>query len=547
MRTWGGSGAAAAIRRAQAVSRLARQAGCGVDEAADLLAAPVSRRGFLGAAGAGALAAAGLAPAASRPGGAGRDAPRVIIAGAGIAGLGCAYRLWARHGIRAEVHEYDTRPGGRIETLRGYFGDGQIVEKHAEFINPEHTATLALARRLGLSLDNTDKYPPGTHPGRETMRFRGRKWPQAALNRDWHEWGWELFHRAAYQTAPWPQLHNAHTPGGRRFDRMSVTEWVDAYVPGGTRSDFGAVCLAAVLDEFGGPAGETSALNLVYLLGQDDSTASGAQPRRSPVLAGADEKWHIHGGNDQLITGLLARLPAGILHLGERLTAIRPRPGGGYRCSFDCGGAARDADADHVVLAVPFPLLREVDLSRVPVSPLHAAAIDREPLGTNSKFFLQYRTRVWNAEGVTGNCFDDGVVQGGWDATSYQPGPAGILAALPGGENALDWGRRYGLTGYSGRPPQAMIRAYLRGFGELFPRTPGAFSGRAYYVWSPADPHIRGAYSYLAVGQFTAFNGVQGQREGNLHFAGEQTSLNFQGYIEGALRSGYRCAAEVAA
>jgi integrase len=46
------------------------------------------------------------------------------------------------------------------------------VEEHAEFINPEHTATLALAKRFGLRLDNTDKYAPGTHPGREVMRFR---------------------------------------------------------------------------------------------------------------------------------------------------------------------------------------------------------------------------------------------------------------------------------------------------------------------------------------------------------------------------------------
>ena len=66
-------------------------------------------------------------------------------------------------------------------------------------------------------------------------------------------------------------------------------------------------------------------------------------------------------------------------------------------------------------------------------------------------------------------------------------------------------------------------------------------------VSAPGDPHIRGAYSYLAVGQYTGFNGIQGVRQGNLHFAGEQTSLDFQGYIEGALRSGYRCAAEVGA
>jgi monoamine oxidase len=546
LRIWGPSGAAEAIGRAQAVSRLARQTGCGLDEAEELLARPVTRRAFLGAAGVSGVAALGMAPRRGISAREDRGLPRVVIVGSGIAGLGCAYRLWARHGIKAEVYEYNSVPGGRIRTLRGYFADGQIVEEHAEFINPEHTATLTLAKSFGLPLDNTDKYRPGTHPGRETMRFHGRKWPQAALNRDWHDWAWKLFYHAAFVTAPWPQLYNASNPGGRRFDHMSVTEWVDIHIPGGVASDFGALCIAAVEDEYGGPPDETSALNLVYLLGQDASTASGSQPRGAPQLAGADEKWHIHGGNDQLITGLLTRLPAGVLHLGERLVAIRSRAGG-YRCTFECAGTTRDVMADHVVLGIPFTLLRSVDLSRVPISPRHVKAINQEPLGSNSKFFLQFSSRVWNTEGVTGNCFDDGVVQGGWDATSYQPGQAGILVALPGGENALAWGRRYGLKAYSGRPPQNMTDAYLRGFDVLFPHLSPAFNGRSYFVWSPGDPHILGAYSYLAVGQYTAFNGIQSKREGNLHFAGEQTSVNFQGYIEGALRSGYRCAAEVAA
>ena len=83
-----------------------------------------------------------------------RDA-RVVIVGAGIAGLGCAHRLWQTYGARAEVYEWSGRTGGRIRTLRGYFDDDQLVEEHAEFINPEHTATLALAREFRLTLDNT--------------------------------------------------------------------------------------------------------------------------------------------------------------------------------------------------------------------------------------------------------------------------------------------------------------------------------------------------------------------------------------------------------
>lgn len=470
----------------------------------------------------------------------------MVVVGAGIAGLGCAYRLWQRHGIRAEVYEYDTVPGGRIRTLRGYFGDGQLVEEHAEFVNPEHTATLALALSFGLTLDNSDKYPPGTHGRQETMRFGGQAWPQAALDKDWHEWGWALFHDAAFTKAPWPTLHNVSTQWGRRFDQMSVVEWIDAYVPGGMASDFASVCVAAVLDEYGGPAAEQSALNLVYLLGQDNSRGSGVQPRAQPVLGGADEKWHIHGGNDQLISGLVQGLPAGAVHLDRQLVALRSEGTGSVRCTFQSGAGTSDVVADEVVLALPFTTLRRVDLSGVTISPLHRRAIQEEPLGTNSKMFLQFASRVWNAEHRSGNVFCSGVVQGGWDPTIYQAGPAGILAALPGGASGGDWGARYGLTSYAGPPPDAMVRDFLDGWDQLFPGVKEAYNGRAYYVWSPGDPHILGAYSYLKVGQYTAFNGVQGRPEQNLHFAGEQTSVNYQGYIEGALRSGYRCAGEVA-
>ena len=266
MRTWGPTGAAAAIRRAQAVSRRARRTGCGVDEADDILERHLSRRHFLIGAGATVSAAAMPAAFADPAGATERDgaAPNIVVVGSGIAGLGCAYRLWRKHGIRASVYEYNTVPGGRIRTLRGYFDDQQIVEEHAEFINPEHTKTLALAKSFGLSLDNTDKYPPGSHPKAETMRFGGRSWSQAALNKDWHDWAWKLFHHAAFKTAGWPVLYNSYSPGAKRFDQMSVTEWIDEYIPGGVKSDFGALCVSAVLDEFGGPPDEESALNLVY-------------------------------------------------------------------------------------------------------------------------------------------------------------------------------------------------------------------------------------------------------------------------------------------
>ena len=547
MRPQGPSGSGDAIRRAQAVSRQARTNGMSVLEADQMLDARVSRRQLFGYGAAVAVAVPTLdSRKAQHATTVARSEPRIVIIGAGIAGLGCAYRLWTEYRKTADVYEYNSVPGGRIRTLRNYFADDQLIEEHAEFINPEHTTTLALAQSFGLTLDNTDAYPPGTHPHREQLSFFGQPWSQASLNQDWHDWGWELFHQAAFETAPWPQLYNKQTPGGRQFDRMSVSEWVEAYIPGGLASDFGALCVSAVLDEFGGDPDVQSALNLVYLLGQDDSTPSGAQPKDRPALGGANEKWHVHGGNDQLIYGILDRLPSKVLHLEQRLIAVSAS-GSGFKCTFECGLSTRDVLADHVVLALPFTTLRQVDLDGVSISPLHQQAIQLEPLGTNSKFFLQFDERVWNdVDHATGNCYCGGVVEGGWDATNYQSGAAGILAALPGGQSAQDWGTTYGLSNYVGQPPPAMIGAFLNQFNTLFPGVNAAFNGKSHFVWSPGDPHILGAYSYLKVGQYTAFNGIQGQREANLHFAGEQTSINFQGYIEGALRSGYRCADEIA-
>ena len=217
-----------------------------------------------------------------------------------------------QYGIRADVYEYNTVPGGRISTLRGYFADGQIVEEHAEFINPEHTATLALARQLRAPPRQHRQVPagdpsrPGDHALSRQDMAAGRAQPGLARV------GLEALPPCGVRDRSLAAAVQHHNAGGRRFDHMSVTEWIDTLHPRRGQSDFGAVCIAAVLDEYGGPADETSALNLVYLLGQDASTASGAQPHGEPQLAGADEKWHIHGGNDQLITGLLARLPRGV-------------------------------------------------------------------------------------------------------------------------------------------------------------------------------------------------------------------------------------------
>jgi monoamine oxidase len=543
--------AAHVLARARAASSYARRTGCDIAEATEAVTQGtglVTRRGVLVGGTAGVMAAAipltGRRPDAAR---AAQRGPRIVIVGAGLAGLGCAYRLWRSHGLRSEIYEYNAeRIGGRVDTLRGFFDAGQYSEQHGEFISSEHTQMRKLAASFGLRLDNVARYPRGTRPLDYRLRFGGAFWPQAALDREWHEWARALFLDAANKKAPWPTLHDHFTSWGRRWDQMPATEWIERNIRGGLGSDFGKLCVAILLDEYGGPVDEQSALNLVYLLGFDDSAASGLQPRAYPVLSGTDEMWHIHGGNDQVVQGLRRRLPRGSIHLGERLVALRGLANGTFAATFSSGMASRRVRADHVVLALPFTKLREVELRGIDLPRLQRRAIRDEPLGSNSKIAIQFSRRVWNADHWTGNMYTDGIVQGGWETTIDQAGPAGILIALPGGAEGADIGKRYRLSGYEGQAPSAMVADFLRDFEINFPGVTAAYTGKAYYTWSSGDPHIRGAYSYLKVGQYTGFNGVQGQRHGNLHFGGEHTSGNFQGYMEGALRSGYRCAREIA-
>ncbi len=542
----GSSAASEALDTAKAAAALARRSGCGIDEAGEAVTTGLERRRVL--AGGLVLGAAAVLPRwMTQPLSARRSAERVVIVGSGIAGLGCAYRLWKRHGVKSEVYEFNTeRPGGRIYTLRGYFDGGQYAEQHGEFISTEHTAMRALVRRFGLHLDNADHYPPGTRANEYQFRFGGKRWSQEALNHDWHTWAWQLFNEAAFVKAPWPTLYDRGGPWAGRWDAMSCAEWIAKYVPGGMESDFGRLCQSILLDEYGGEIDQQSALNLVYLLGEYDSAPSDRQPKGSPELSGTDEKWHIHGGNDQVVTELVQHLPAGTVRLGQQLVAIKPRGHGRWACTFADGTLAYEIVADQVVLALPFTKLREVDTTGLDLPPQQRRAIDTEPLGSNSKIQLQFSSKVWNKEHWTANAYTDEVAQGTWETTVDQPGTSGILIGLPGGAGGADIGERYKLSSYYGEAPEAMVNDYLRCYEGFWPGIRHAYSGKAYYAWSSGDPHIGGAYSYLKVGQYTSFNGMQGRPLGSLHFAGEHTSVNFQGYMEGGLRSGYRCADEIA-
>jgi len=534
------------LREAQSVLSQSHATGAPIDEVTAMRAERaqmVARRRVLG--GALATAAATMLPRPSLAVG----QPRVLIVGAGIAGLSCALKLWSQRGIRATIYEWNTRIGGRIQTLRDYFANGQSAEQHGEFISSEHAATMRLAKRFGLELENTYAAPKGT---KDTYWFAGERYTQKELNADWRDFGYQLF-RDAVRKASRANYQHA-TKMAYHWDHMPVPEWIDRYVPGGLQGRFGKLCYSDVIDEYGGPPESQSALNLLYILGYNDSSPNGYQSPDVPMLAGSDEKWHIKGGNDQLVTALASRLPDGSINLGYELIALAENSDGSFTCTFSVGSSTTEVVADHVVLTLPFTTLRNVDLSGVTLSPLKQTAIKSLPLGNNAKIQIQIAGRPWIKEGFDGGTFTDAAFDGGWDGTSYQNqgkrSPTEIFVALPGGADGAGLASKYGLVfgNEQGPAPTRLVTDTLAGLEPIFPGVTAAWRRGPQLAWvndGNIDRYLLGAWSQYNVGQYTGFSGVEGLREGNIHFAGEHTSIEFQGFIEGAVRSGLRAADEI--
>ncbi len=473
--------------------------------------------------------------------------PKIIIVGAGLAGLSCARRLWTGRGLASTIYEGSDTVGGRVQSLRGFFANHEVGELHGEFISSEHRRMRALAAIYGLKLKNTNL---GLAQDSDTYWFDGARYLQSSLNRAWRDGLFTLFRDAVAKAPGANYLHASRA--ARAWDHMSVDEWVERYVPGGGSGPLGKLCRADVLSEYGGPAGEQSALNLIYILGYDDSSPTGYQPPNVPLLAGTDERYIVRGGNDQIVSGLVDELPKGSIRTGHTLLAVRPA-GAGFVCTFQKGASTVDVGADHVVLAIPPTTVRQVDLSRVPLSPLKRTQIAGSQLGNNVKLLVQVSGRPWQALGLTGSQLNDRSSGGGWDASCYQQGSRGagaqsVYAVFPGGEAGIEFATRYGLVADQGPAPARMVDDALTQLEPIFPGVTtawGAGSRLAYYRDGNIDPFLQGAYSYYRVGQYTLFSGVEALRAGNLHFAGEHTSTQFQGFMEGAVQSGYRAAGEI--
>ena len=464
----------------------------------------LSRRAFLGT-----TAAAGLALAAPGCGG-GEPRARVVVVGAGLAGLVAADRL-ASNGVEVTVLEARERLGGRVLTVRDPFVAGQSAEGGGEYIDAVHVEMLGLVERFGLELD--DLRLVGS--GRALVLAAGRRasygellaQPGVGAAR-------ERFYAAAAALAGSLDASGGG-PRAAELDRRSAASLLDEL-------ELDPIARFSLEEEIRDDyAAEPERLSLLFL--------ARAERPYTKVPDRQIEPFRIQGGNDQLIEAL-ADAFGGSISTSRPVEGISQRDGG---VSVAAGGGR--FQADWCLVAAPLPAVREIEFDPPAAGPI-AEVIERSAYGMVTKTLLQYRRRVWKAEGLSGDAITDLPVGTTWEATCAQPGVPGILISYAAG--------RYGEEAAAVGETEGVLRA-AAGAARLFPGSAGELGPTARIAW-PNERFSGGSYIAPAPGQALA-QPLLRRPAGRIVFAGEHTDDRFPGYMEGAVRSGQRAANQLLA
>jgi monoamine oxidase len=365
---------------------------------------------------------------------------RIIVVGAGLAGLVAGHEL-VKAGHQVVVLEAQTRPGGRVYTLRDPFADGLYAEAGAARIPEEHDLTRGYAADFGLKLVPFQPQPVSQYTNEELKRQAG--------------------------------------------GAMGNAFWSDD--------------------------------TMVDLLNKSGNESS---------LRRYDK---IDGGNDRLPAAFAARLEDRIRY-GDPVVRIE-QDGQGVRAIVQHAGSRETISGDFLICALPFTVLRGIDISPAFSAPKRKA-IEQLNYSAASRIYLQSATRYWTKSGKSGFQMSE---QGEFiDATFGQPGDRGIMMLYALGDPA----RRVEQL-----PPDQRIQYGRTAAERIYPGMTTSFEKGFAWCWGEA-PWARGAFAVYLPGQVAALYAAATQPEGRVHFAGEHLS-SWPGWMQGALASGVRTAREV--
>jgi len=433
----------------------------------------------------------------------------VLVAGAGLAGLAAARDLAAR-GASVTVVDARDRVGGRVWTIRDGFAEQQHAEAGGDLIDEAQEEIRRLANDVGLKLTRILRGGFGyvRQDGSGTPRVVHR----GALR------GWDrLADALTAETTPYRRAERRwDSPITARIARQSVARWLDDV---NADQDLRATA-TGLRGFFLADPEELSLVALVDQFSDADAPAPGAMYR-------------VEGGNDALPTALAKPLGTR-LHLNTEVVAISQR-GRVVRVAVKSRRAQSQITCDYAVLTLPATLLR-----RVPITPALPAqqhdAIAALKYGRATKTLLQFSKRFWRLPGrprALGSALPFGAL---WEANEEQRGRAGILSLLAGG-------------GASDATQAIAARQGIAGLAdtlEFLGSRRAELTASRQIVWED-DAFARGGYAFFDPAFDPALRAWLGRPAGRLFLAGEHTSIKWQGYMNGAVESGLRAAAEVAA
>ena len=488
----------------------------------------ISRRGLVGGA---AASAAGIAIGADRtaakPSSKTRHAD-VAVVGAGLAGMTAALDL-KDAGQSVVVLEARNRVGGRV--LNHKISGGEISEKGGTFTGPTQDRIQAMAERfnvdtfptfatgdnvyvnsLGQRSTYADMPPTGTAPPDPLILA-----DLAAVVAQLDQMATEIDVEAPYEA---PQ---AAARDGQTFESWindnSVTPQFKGIVPVATRPIFGA---------------EPREISLLYVLfyiaASGNEQNVGTFERNFNTQGGAQEKRFVGGSG--LICERMAKA------LGKRIVLKAPVSRikqSGKGVTVHAKGVT--VKAKRAVVAIPPPLASRIDYR--PLMPSRRDQLtQRVSQGTLMKVTCVYDEPFWRADGLNGTVVSyEGPVNVTYDA-SPPDGSPGVIFGFVGGDLARD---------FREMAPNARKAAVLANFTKYFGAEAGSPKDYFETDW-PGERWSRGGpVGFTSPGALYAYGKALREPVGRIHWSGTETSGYWVGYMDGAVRSGERVAAEVLA
>lgn len=440
----------------------------------------------------------------------------VAIVGAGLAGLTAARALRARD-VSCVVLEASDRVGGR--TRNHAFEDGTVVEVGGQWIGPTQDRLAALAGELGIGTYPTyDEGEHLLHREGELRRYRGQGYglpPHVLAELAVAQWRIERMAESIPLDAPWTARRAA------RYDSQTLATWMRRNV----RTELGRTFLRLVTEAvFSAEPEDMSLLHFLFYV-----HSGGGLDSLTGTRGGAQDARFV--GGSQAISERMATELGDAVRLDSPVLSIAHHPGG-LRLAGDWGAV----EVSRAIVTAAPAVIGRIGFDP-PLSGRRAQLHAKAPPGYVIKCMARYGRPFWREHGLSGQAASATHPAAITFDNSPADGSCGVLLAfLEGGHGrraaALDSERRRQLV--------------LDGFATFF--GPQAREPLEYVEQDWAEEQwIRGGYgAHFGPGTWTSYGRLLREPEGRVHWAGTETSPVWNGYMDGAVRSGERAATEVA-